>query len=84
VGLAGNVRGVVLELLGTEFDRSTGQWWSRQSRAAAAAAASHGMPASGELPAGARELAARSAPVEARGGPRTMARPRKLVETQLE
>jgi hypothetical protein len=81
--LAGNVRGVVLELLRTEFDRSSGRWWSRRSPAAAAAAANRGMLGSGELPAGARKLAVRSAPVEARGGPRTVARPRKFVETRL-
>jgi hypothetical protein len=54
-----------------------------RSRAAAAVAASRGMPGSGELPAGAFELAARSAPVEARGDPGTVARPRKLVGTRL-
>jgi hypothetical protein len=50
----------------------------------AAAAASRGMPGSGELPAGARELAARSAPMEARGDPGMVARPRKLVGTQRQ
>jgi hypothetical protein len=74
---------VVLGLLGTEFDRSSGQWWPWQSRAAAAAAASHGMPGSGELSAGARELTTRSVPAEARGGPGTVARPRELVGTRL-
>jgi hypothetical protein len=53
-----------------------------RSRAAAAAAASRGMPGSSEPPAGAFELAARSAPVEARGDPGTVARPRKLVGTR--
>jgi hypothetical protein len=42
-----------------------------------------GMPGSGELPAGARNRTARSAPTEARGGPGTVARPRKLVGTRL-
>jgi hypothetical protein len=40
-----------------------------RSRAAVAVAASRGMPGSGELPAGARDLTARTALAEARGGP---------------
>jgi hypothetical protein len=54
-----------------------------RSRAAAAAAASRGMPGSGELPTGARELTARSAPAEVRVGPGTVAWPRELVGTWL-
>jgi hypothetical protein len=82
-GSAGNARGAVLGLLGTGFDRSPRRWGSWRSRAKAAAAASRGMPGSGELPAGARERTARSTPVEGRGGHRTVARPRKLVGTRL-
>jgi hypothetical protein len=54
----------------------------RRSRTAAAAA-SRGTPCSGELPAGARERAARSAPAGARGGIGTVARPWELVGTRL-
>jgi hypothetical protein len=49
----------------------------------AAAAASRGTPCSGELPAGARERAARSNPAGARGGTGTVARPRELVGARL-
>jgi hypothetical protein len=64
----------------TEVRDGGGSW---RSRATAAAAASRGMPGSGELPAGARERTVRSTPIEGRGGPRTVARPRKLVGTRL-
>jgi hypothetical protein len=65
-GSARGVRGVVLGLRGTGFGRSPGRWGSWQSRVTAAAAAGRGMPGSGEPPAGARELAARSTVVEGR------------------
>jgi hypothetical protein len=82
-GLAGDVHGVVLGWLGTCFGRSPWRWGSWRSRATAAAAAGRGMPGSGEPPAEARELAVRSTTVEGRGGPRTVDRPRKSVETRL-
>jgi hypothetical protein len=54
-----------------------------RSRAVVAATSSHGVPGSGELPAGARELTAWSAPAEARGGLGTVDRPQKLAGTRL-
>jgi hypothetical protein len=79
----GSGRGVVLGLPRLDFDRRLGRWWRRQSRAVAAAAASHGTACSGEPPAGARERAVWSTPAGARGGIGTVARPWGLVGARL-
>jgi hypothetical protein len=65
-GSAGNGRGGVLGLPRLDVDRGLGRWWHLRSHVVAAAAASRGTPCSGELPAGACERAARSAPAGAR------------------
>jgi hypothetical protein len=82
-GPAKDGRGVVLGYSWPDSNRMGGAVVPWRSRAATAAVASRGMPGFGELPAGARERTAGSALVEARGGPGTVARPRKLVVTRL-
>jgi hypothetical protein len=76
VGPAKDGRGVVLGYSWPDSKRMCGVVVPWRSRAAAAAAASRGMPGSGELPAGAHERTARSATAETRGGPGTVAWPR--------
>jgi hypothetical protein len=83
-GSAGDGRGAVLGLLGTGFDQSPGRWGSWRSRTKTAAAASRGMPGSGETEVNAGQPVVVVALVNARGGVGTVAWPRELAGTRLD